>query len=406
MKDEDINLTYKNIIGKSCILILGPDLIAKHPQKEGLFENFIEYLKAEKDNLGLKNIDLDNLYDEDGFFNIDKKNSRDFDIIQTKLQAFCEQCSENFTNLYSKIAQIPFHLTFFTSPDISLKTAMDKMGIENKFYSYNPKESTGSWQLKTMPKDNTPVLINLVAEYDANNFVRHMVLSYEDFITLIAKLYGDNQLPDSVQGAIKSAKQIIFMGYRFDKWYAKIICDLFNFPSPHEREGSKNNIAILKKSTVKGEVEVVQGEPEIITTQSFKFYERQYKTSFEHLDPEEFIESLYQKFTPAQLRRSTVEDFANAPPLQRLAKEVLKALEAGDLGEGIMKLNDFQALSENVSHKKTFFIIKGEYSREREAWRNRQRDRQFDEKSGISKDSAQDLSSRIIGMMIDFLNGN
>ena len=406
MKDEDINLTYRNIIGKSCILIIGPDLIAKHSQNEGLFENFIEYLRAEKDNLGLKNIDLDNLYDEDGFFNIDKKNSRDFDILKNKLQAFCEKCSENFTDLYSKIAQIPFHLTFFTSPDIALKTAMDKMGIENKFYSYNPKESTGSWQLKTMPKDNTPVLINLVAEYDANNFVRHMVLSYEDFITLIAKLYGDNQLPDSVQGAIKSAKQIIFMGYRFDKWYAKIICDLFNFPSPHEREGNKNNIAILKRSIVKGEVEMLHGEPEIISAQPFKFYERQYNTAFEHLDPEEFIDRLYKKFTPAQLRRNNVDDFENAPPLQRLAREVLKAVEAGDLREGMMKLNEFQTLSDDVEYQKTISTFKSEYNREKKEWLRRPRDTQFDEISGISKDSAKDLSNRIIDLMNDFLNGN
>ena len=107
MKDEDINLTYRNIIGKSCILIIGPDLIAKHNQKEGLFENFIEYLRAEKENLGLKNIDIDNLYDEDGFFNIDKKNSRDFDIIKNKLQAFCEKCSEKTKNVFIRCTGKP-----------------------------------------------------------------------------------------------------------------------------------------------------------------------------------------------------------------------------------------------------------------------------------------------------------
>ena len=101
-----------------------------------------------------------------------------------------------------------------------------------------------------------------------------------------------------------------------------------------------------------------------------------------------------------------MDDFENAPPLQRLAREVLKAVEAGDLREGMMKLNEFQTLSDDVEYQKTISTFKSEYNREKKEWLRRPRDTQFDEISGISKDSAKDLSNRIIDLMNDFLNGN
>jgi hypothetical protein len=392
----DIDSIYSDIKTRACILIIGPDLLVKGGVG-GFFENFIEHLKDDK----LKNpqdwedinTDLNTLYDEDGFFNI-RDDVWESPKILKELKTLCDRYAEEYEELYKKIAQIPFHLTFLVTPDINIPRIFKKLNIEHVFCSYNYALSTANednWKIGNLDKDHPPVIISLFTQYDAESHkINDVVWSYGDFITFISHFYSKNPLPGNVLRAIADAQQFIFLGHRFDKWYGKIICDLFNFPTPDlakDRKLSKRNVAILNKTPI-------------------DFYTRQYRTKFEPLDTEEFIKQLYLRFDKTELRKIEAEPAATQTP-KNVAQEILKLCKQPGLGNAIKKLEDLEKLyplGHDISG--SIIAIMGEYNDEISNYINgseRSRGIEVDASTRLPAEKVQNFRNRIISLMTKVL---
>ncbi len=378
----NLDTLYNSIKGGTCILILGPDLVVRENEADGFFEHFIKYCAKQ-------NKDVQSFYSDDGFFNIPQ--GSDLDSLKLDLFKFFNQCSSRYNPLYEKIAQIPFHLIFMVSPDNCLQKWYQTKGYPHQAYSYHPKESKDQWAIDKVDKNEPPLLINLLLDYNSEiEHVRDYILTYEDFIAFIAYFYRNNPFPVPVLSAIKAAKDIIFLGYRFDKWYWKLIFELFNFPEPcyaDERKVRKANFAILNT-------------PPASWNSNKNFYEKQYNTVFENLSAKSFINHLYKKFKKNELRKPI--HHVAAETAKDWAEEIIVFCKKSEMNRAFKKIDEYAKYVELDANIKTTIIeIIGDFHNVKKQYAGRERapEIEFDLELGIPSSKEKDLRRRILELM-------
>lgn len=374
----DYELIYDSILKRKCILVLGPELVVQKGLSNSFFELFIKHLEDQ-------GTETKNLYNEDGFFHFMNQNQKL--TIKNKIVHFSKATSLAFAPLFENIAKIPFHLIFQVSSDIKLQQTYRDLGLKHKFLCYNAKSPTREWQLDELESDDNTLLVSLLLDYNPEkDYMNDAVLSYEDFISFIRYFYGTNALPNEILIEIKNAEVIIFLGYRFDKWYWNLIFDLFNFPDPSDkRKVSKANFAILN-----------QNDSDSFSGKTF--YERQYESSFEFLDIESFIEDLYQKFVTAGKQRKVEieQDMVLSP--KTLALRVIAHCKNAELTRAVTVMNEFDKIAEfDKDYLKTIYHIIASFNDKRKSYagRDRPKDEEFDTDCGIPAKDAKNLRDRI-----------
>ena len=375
----DYDTLYNSIIRGTCIVIIGPELVVENGQSPGFFELFMKHLQD-------KGRDTQDLISEDGFFPFENKEE-----MLTAIVNFNESCSKERSSLYKKIAEIPFRLIFQVSTDIKLHKTYKDLGLKHRFLCYNAQEPTKDWGLDYLDEEDPTILISLLLDYNSEKeCVNNAVLSYEDFISFIGKFYGNNPLPVGILTAIKKATHIIFLGYRFDKWYWKLIFDLFNFPDPDIRIAGKTNIAILNNET--------NG-----LFASKTFYERQYKTTFENQSIEKFISELHERFRLSDKLLKTAEQNDASFTAKSLAQKVITQCKNSELAKAIETMNDFEKLiGFDVEYQNTIYEIIASFTDKIKSYVGRERpiNEEFDTSRIPSKD-AKLIRGRIFELMTE-----
>jgi hypothetical protein len=377
----NIDFIYESIRKQECILVIGPELVVKNDQTDGFFELFVQHLQ-------MNGIDVKNLYNEDGFFHFENDVDK-FDMQQNIVQ-YNKSRSEEFTAVFEKLAKIPFHLIFQVSSDVKLQKTYRDLGLKHKFLCYNAKSPTERWNVEEIDKDDTTTLISLLLDYDPDNdFTNDAVLSYEDFICFIRYFYDSNKLPAEILIEIKKARIIIFLGYRFDKWYWNLVFDLFNFPTPDEtRQVTKTNFAILNQD--------VQG-----TFAGKTFYKRQYKAGFENVSIEDFIGALYNKFEQKGKLKVAEKKPESKSPAEILARQILDYGKNAKLAKAIEKMNDFEKLEQvDPRYQTTILNIIASYNDKRKAYAGRERqNEEFDVESKLPLNEVAIIREDIFKLM-------
>lgn len=375
----DYDTLYNSIIRGTCILIIGPELVVENGRSPGFFELFMKHLEE-------KGRDTKDLISEDGFFPFENKEE-----MLTAIVNFHESCSRERSTLYKNIAEIPFRLIFQVSTDIKLHKTYKDLGLKHRFLCYNAQEPTKEWGLDYLDEEDPPILISLLLDYNAEKeYVKNAVLSYEDFISFIGKFYGNNPLPVGILTAIKRATHIIFLGYRFDKWYWKLIFDLFNFPDPDIRVAGKTNIAILNNDVNDAFA-------------SKAFYERQYKTAFENQSIEKFISDLHEKFKASDKLLKTPDQNDKSFTARSLAQKVITQCKNSGLAKAIETMNDFEKLDDlDPDFQKTIYEIIASFTDKIKSYVGRERpsNEEFDT-SKIPRKDAIMIREQIFELMTE-----
>jgi hypothetical protein len=212
---SEVNWEYiiSTIKSDKCVLILGPEVAVNH---EG-----VPLHSALEKHLGVQDND-DILYfntDEFLLFRDETAKLPTYMNIQNFYDA--TQPSE----IYQKIAQIPFHLIISLSPDLLLKKVLEQHQIPHEFDYYRKYENPKKLE---KPTKEAPLLYNLFGSVEDDE---SMIFTYDDMFEFLFAIAGNYQLPQELKNELKTAKNFILLGFKFEKWYVKLILRLFNLHS-------------------------------------------------------------------------------------------------------------------------------------------------------------------------------
>lgn len=191
---------------EKCVLVLGPDLF--YNCQKSIIKGFYEHLQS-------KGINYKFVEEEDLFSSSPKFEN----AFYRKFEYFFDALEP--TEIYNKIAQIPFHLIVSTSPDVLLKKAYDNQKFKcnplyyNKFL--NPKD------IEQIPDKEIPLIYNLLGYYED---WESLVLSFSDLFEFLSKILGEHKIKGTLQSQLRFGQTFLFLGFRFNSWYFRLLVRL------------------------------------------------------------------------------------------------------------------------------------------------------------------------------------
>jgi len=225
----NIDLLTKWIHDEKCILILGPDIVFDFQKSllkelsDYLINNGIECKFDAYDELFSSNTDFDPFFfaELSDFYN----------KLETK-------------PIYQKIAEIPFNLIISLSPDLLLKKVFDDNNFDYSFDFYNKILNPKPIENPTIVK---PLVYNLLGNYKEFD---SLVLCFRDVFNFLSTILGNNQLNNDLKYKINSAQSILFLGFKYDKWYFKLILQLLNLNEKAIKQASKNELENIENQNL------------------------------------------------------------------------------------------------------------------------------------------------------------
>ena len=237
-----------------CVLILGPELFRFDGKL--LSQALCEHLKVGGNPYV-------SFYDgKDELFYFKGKN-----LNQAK-NAVYRQMREYFRglavdNLHEKIARMPFPLMVNLTPDLLLANAFEKLNLAHEFRFYNKKLNRDPNNIQYEQDDEEafdaspdyPLIYNLTGHIDAEE---SLILTYSDLFDFLFNVFGRNNLPLSLRHMLEiqdsgEAKDYLFLGLRFNKWYLQVFLRLLNAQAGNQRfvlgEGLEEVLELLEIET-------------------------------------------------------------------------------------------------------------------------------------------------------------
>ena len=255
----------KSIEEEKCILILGPDIVAKEE------DSLNEQLKSYLENAGCGGFTY---YTDDEFFSFtddaDKINAF-FDV-----REFYNQLEPN--EIHRKITEIPFHLIISLSPDLLIKKVFDDEDRDYVFDFYNKEQNPQSFE---KPNAGKPLIYNLFGNIEDDG---SLIFTYDDLFDYLIAIFGKHGLHQDLRQQLTAARMIIFLGFKFEKWYFKLILRLLNL-----HKGKLSHAGLKDRN---------------LLPQIRNFYTDEFKIKFLNYHGVEILDTIYQKCEEKGLLRT------------------------------------------------------------------------------------------------------
>jgi hypothetical protein len=240
--DKFWDLVQKRIEEEKCILIIGPDFTSEDAERP-LNERLKEYLESNKQTAV-------EYYTEDEFFSFKNKSEKEYAIMD--IQEFYRQLTP--CEIHYKIADIPFHLIISVSPDHLLKDVFESKKTDYQFAFYNKEQHTAT---VPKPSKNRPLLYHLFGDIETDG---SLIFTYDDLFNYLIPPSGKFELPLELQQELQKARLVLFIGFKFEKWYFKLLLRLLN----------------LHQDKINSAPELKKGAPPLLRN----FYAEQFKIDF------------------------------------------------------------------------------------------------------------------------------
>jgi hypothetical protein len=297
----DWSFITSKIEEERCVLMIGPE-VAVVESENPLQTTLKNYLIDPANNTG----DLV-YYSEDEFFSFENDTQKT--LTYFKIRQFYNQFEP--PEIYKKIAEIPFHLIISLSPDLLLKEILTTKSINFEFDFYHKKQNPLAVE---RPTKNKPLLYNLVGSVEDED---SLVFTYNDLFDYLTRILGTHHLPNALREALARTKNFIFLGFKFEKWYLKLLLRLLDL-----HQGGKYLNAFGKKATVKDYAQ--------------SYYSREFNINFVDEDIAQFVNRLHTECQSAGIIRKQGQSG------QPTIKDEIKDLIANNLiREALVKLNKF-----------------------------------------------------------------
>jgi hypothetical protein len=266
----DWNFIIETIKEEKCILLLGPEM-AKTEDGIPLEHALLHYLDVGNNENILK------YYNQDEVFLF--KDNASKAITYYKIKECYNQINIDM-GIYDYISRIPFHLIISTSPDLFLKKAFEKNCIKHRFYAY---DKTKNPENLSPPRKSDPVIYNL---FGCTDDMGSLVLTHDDLFDFLLAVIGNRNLPIDLRNTFQNAKNIIFLGFEFEKWYVQLLLRLLNM---HNKYYEQAKYAAKDARGINVDIE--------------DLCKAQFRIEFIDDDTEHFIQTLYDKCEKASLIR-------------------------------------------------------------------------------------------------------
>jgi len=252
----DISYITDWIDQEKCVIILGPDLAYNF--KKSLLGEFSKFLDEKK-------------------FRRDFNEKDDFFDSHSVKPMFYQHLTRFFstiqpTEFHSKIAAIPFHLIISSSPDILLKNIFEQNNFDYTFDYYN--KNMNPQPIQSLSKDK-PLIYNLLG---VQNMFNSLVLTFNQLFDYLASILGDHKLSDGLKKQLQEAQSILFLGFKFNKWYYKLIFRLLGFYENAMYQAPMEEIEKLQNDDI------------------YNFYVNEFNFQFIDISGEEIINRLYKHY--------------------------------------------------------------------------------------------------------------
>lgn len=282
----DWDLTLDTILSGKCILFLGPEVFT-NTEGQTLDQQLLQYIGAEEDP-AIK-VYQDGLF----FFRVKQKRTQTY----LKIRRFFQE--SNFpeaSQLFEKIARLPFHCILTVTPDSHLSDTYKSLNIRHKTDFYWKKQPAN--HRTPLPTVQVPLLYDMLGSIEKPE---SLVLTHDDLYDYLESIFQGQgmsaQLKDHI---INDTQSIVFLGLPFDRWYLQLILRVLHL---HKDEEFMRFAATQELST---DIKTLCKE--------------QFEINFVPNNIESFIDELYQRCEAQGQLRDLSEGQSSL--IQRLKKMV------------------------------------------------------------------------------------
>lgn len=197
----------KTLMAGEALIFLGPDVAS--------LEDGSSFRKAFVNSLDIENNPLiASYYEGDELFLFPDAMAQS--KVYYKMQEFYQQAFQK--ELYQQIAELPCKLIVNASPDRFLGQTLG----ENKHsFAFFHKNDPG--EIIPNPSLKKPLVYNLVGSLEAEE---SLLFTHDDLYDFLQAMLSGKGLPESLRDHIFSARSLIFLGFRFEKWYVQLLLRL------------------------------------------------------------------------------------------------------------------------------------------------------------------------------------
>ena len=263
MDEQTLKRITTPIINENCILILGPDIALTNSKTTVNAE-----IKKEIEN-SLGTSVIKNYFSDDEFFQFNDEDDENAAL----------DCVRDFfrkmepSEIQKKIVEIPFHVIISISPDRLLNDLFIKKNYDHSyaFYSPNPREAFRDLE---RPGREKPLLYNIFGDMDKTE---SLVYTYDQLFEYLESIFSKQDLPGTLKSILQDEKNfILFIGFRFEKWYFKLLLRLLKLHKIKSKYGSKKDKSI--------QIDLIRN-----------FYTEEFNVKFIDEDEPAIIDAIYNK---------------------------------------------------------------------------------------------------------------
>lgn len=307
---DDWNELINAIKDGKCILFVGPETVLKSP---GV--SYHEELVKSPDfqeNKYFKYIPKDEM-----FLLWEKQNRNK---LVNRFRNYCDQ-NAFYDETYKKIIAIPFTTIISVSRYPFLVQTFEKSNpnfqhqwFAKSFIRLKPEETP---QPIETPTAENPLVYNLFGKLSLDD---SLLLTHADLFDYLSELLkNEKSIPIELKNLVQSASEIIFLGFKFDRWYVQLLLRLFKLDD--------HNAEFQRISLSSGD------EDDVLS-----ICETDFKIKFIDDKLDSFVNTLYNKYIERGLK---LRDFTAGPKAPQMA-DFTPLLETNHFDDALKKLRELE----------------------------------------------------------------
>ena len=314
------NIQWDFIVDKikqeQCVLVLGPEINTINEQGTTCQKALLEHLDIPN------NKNIYRHYPTDEFFLFDDAYKRT--LVCHQIKSFFNGLQPNGT--LGQLAQIPFHIYLTVTPDRLLQKAFDheSFAYQSGYYKRNKDPHV----IKT-PNTKNPLIYNAFGSVASEESI---ILTHDDLFDYFRSIFAERSMPEKLKIELQDIKNIIFLGVPFDKWYMQLLLRELEI---HNRQYEFTRYAANQSAS-----------KDLKT-----FCLDQFRINFISNDIPQFVNALFQRFKPEELRM----------PLQESGSDIRKAKSLIAKGQILPAIDLTEDITENTELEDQVLHLAGRY---------------------------------------------
>lgn len=228
--DIDWDFILETIRDGKCIIFTGPEVFTDL-EDQRIEDKLATFLFSEANN------EIQTYYQKDHLFLFSSRSAQTKTFY--KIKNFYANSFSEASYLYKKIAEIPFHLIINTTLDKYISQVFLEAGLKHRFqYYWKKKAPDSSFKI---PTAHAPLIYNMLGSIESQEST---VLTHNDLFEYLESVFSGNSMPEQLKLHLKTAKNFLFLGIPFEKWYMQILLRVLYIHNDYDFVKYASNMSI------------------------------------------------------------------------------------------------------------------------------------------------------------------